>query len=100
MPANLPVDQSNDIADHPQPLLQEARGAVPEDLEDPQVQVHNAAAYFGEVELRQVSHSADGSLWEGSNLHRRDLHLQVGLGSRGLIIEVRASSVPVTDQRQ
>ena len=100
MPAHLLVDKHYDIADHPQPLLQEARGAVPQGPEDPQVQVQHAVAYFGEAEVRQVSHIADGGLLKGSHFHRRDVHLQVGLGSHDLVIEVRASCFPITDQRQ
>lgn len=63
MPAHLLGNLNNDIADHPQPLLQEARGAVPEDPEDPQVQVQHAAAYVGEAEVRELPHLADGGLW-------------------------------------
>ena len=67
MPEDLSIHLNNDIADHPQPLLQEARGTVPEDPEDSQVQVQHAAAHGGALQLRQVPSFVDGSLWKRNN---------------------------------
>ena len=65
VPADLLQYFNHDLAGHPQPLLQEARGTVPEDPEDSQVQVQHAAAHGGALQLRQVPPFADGSLWQG-----------------------------------